>query len=332
MSYFTRARRPSAPAAKASSGQGFVALLAVLGVLAGLTALPARKASASFIYDGTLLVGNRFANDVLRIDPTTDTVVQTINDPDFAPPNVISDVQVDDLTGNIFVAVDLFFDGAGGAGEVVEFDPFGNFLQVVPLPLDGPGGGAFFYPFGIDVDRDGSVWAARPNSGEIAHVAANNTVSPPVGTVLGLFTVGGHPADVHVAGTTRPGVVFISYEGLATPKAGTVDRLDTVTSTLTSPFAATGQGVAESVEVPDEGADGLIRVSTGVAGTIQHFDIDTGAPVFPGLIAPAGSVDLADTDQQLGGNIFASEPAFNRILVFNAAGAPLGALTGGGAV
>src|SRR5262245_5139832 len=260
MSTFTRVRLQRAPARKASSGRSFFALLVVLGVLAGLTALPARKANASFIYDGTLLVGNRDANDVVRIDPTTDTVVQTINDPDFAAPNAISDVQVDQLTGNIFVAVDLGFDGAGGAGEVVEFDPFGNFLQVVPLPPDGPGGGAFIYPFGIDVDRDGSTWAARPNTGQIVHVAANNTVSPPVGTVLGLFTAGSNPSDVHVAGTGRPGVVFISYEG--GPKAGTVDRLDTVTSTLTSPFAVTGTLSTVSVEVPDEGADGLIRVST----------------------------------------------------------------------
>src|SRR5262249_9208700 len=156
----------------------------------------------------------------------------------------------------------------------------------------------FFYPFGIDVDRDGSIWAARPNSGQIVHVAANNTVSPPVGTVLGLFTVGSNPSDVHVAGTTRPGVAFISYEG--GPKAGTVDRLDTVTSTLTSPFALTGAARAESVEVPDEGADGLIRVSTAFPGTLQHFDIDTGVPVFPFLIAPAGATFLEDTDQQLG--------------------------------
>ena len=46
---------------------------------------------------------------------------------------------------------------------MVEFDPFGNFLRVVPLPPDSPSL-AFFYPFLIDTGPDDSVWATRPNT------------------------------------------------------------------------------------------------------------------------------------------------------------------------
>src|SRR5262249_7130424 len=150
--------------------------------------------------------------------------------------------------------------------------------------------------------------------GFIAHVAANNTVSPPVGTVLGLWSVGGTPSGIEVG----PGSGTVWF---ADAFSGNVFKFDTVTPGATPQLLFNTGGVfTNNVSLPDNNPAGPLRV-TGrtLAGTgfVENRDPDTGAPVFPGdFFTPATDNLLADSDQQFGGNIFVSSQFAFRILVF----------------
>src|SRR5207248_2026216 len=104
-------------------------------------------ASLPASFAGTLLVadlctrgtGGQIRQDVggqvLRLDPTTDTVVQTLADPLGLISSLGSNpvnVQTDPSTQNIYVAVDRA--SSDKKDTIVVFDPAGNFLRYVPLP------------------------------------------------------------------------------------------------------------------------------------------------------------------------------------------------------
>jgi hypothetical protein len=316
-----------------------------------------QSANALFLYRNTLLVSDDAIDKrVVRINPVTDAVVQIIEGPGYADPGgldpattSLTDVQVDPLTGNIFVGVNIDIGLPTATGTVDVFDPFGTYIRTIVLPADP---GPDTYPFGIDIDTDGSVWAARPNSNQVVRVANDGT-----NTVLGQFDVSAvitRPSDVVVGddpavfGGDR--VIFISGRdgNVATLRPGVPPAADVL-----APFAtATGNGVAPapevlSVELPADPflpagtpRETTVRITTS-EHTVEHYNSLTGALVAPGVVAQAIAGPLQDSAQLFPAppdNIvanqlfFATDPNNGVVERYTAGGAPAGGLTGGGAL
>lgn len=290
----------------------------VAGLLASLSLQ--RVDAGGFVYAGTVLVGNNGNGNVLRIDPDSEAVVQVLNHPDFSTANFIGDVEVDPQSGAIYVAVDLDL-GAGGRGEVVEFDAFGSYVRTIPLPDDGAGD-LFAYPFGIGVDSDGSVWAARPNSGEIVHVAES-------GLVLGLYPVGDSPEDVAPGGPSRPGIVFLVNADQSVAPAGNprVDQLDTTTGIVTTLAPLTAGVLPLGISMPDLGTVRVTSVGPGAASRVDRLDADTGADVGPTNTPDA--TQFQDNAAAADGSYFVTDEINNVVTMFSAGGVFVKNLSGG---
>lgn len=308
------------PNTRRGAWRGLCLLLAV--AVAGLLAsLSVQRADAgAFVYEGTVLVGNNGNGNVLRIDPASEAVVQVLNHADFSTANFIGDVEVDPQSGTIYVAVDLDL-AAGGRGEVVEFDAFGSYVRTIPLPDDGVGD-LFVYPFGIGVDSDESIWAARPNSGEIIHVAES-------GVVLGLYPVGDSPEDVTPGGPSRPGVVYVvnADQSVAPAANPRVDQLDTATGIVTT-LAPLSAGVLPlGISMPDLGTIRVTSVGPDAASRVDRLDADTGADVGP-TNTPA-ETQFQDNAAAADGSYFVTDEINNVVAMFSSSGAFLKNLSGG---
>jgi streptogramin lyase len=169
---------------------------------------------------GDVFVSERGGPGVLLLDPSGN-VITTFTDPSLST----GTVQYVALGTDNTVYVGLDTSSGQGQGEVLHFSSFGTLLGTINLPTISSNG--HYYPFGLTVASDGSLWVTEQANGLVDHLSST-------GTLIRSYNVGGTPEDVAIR---SDGQVFVSNGAF-----GDIQQLDPASGNVTT-FASTYYGV-----------------------------------------------------------------------------------------